>query len=234
MYDTNLKVTSVKKNLFELELQSKLQEPEKSALEGEQTLPLDQAEQMADASLSSKMDRLHLDSVNGSNAAENGLPTGKLERSESERSTDGEPSCTDEGDDHFSSSELVARSIRMRKSCLRRTSSTSTDDEVEMFTGSPDSPSKNVRFNLNHQIRVFSNKKDKKKRRLEQRIKSEAKKAMERAKAVEQEGGNTSGETEPLDGRENGEHGTTTSTETNSAACNQPVLTNNLIFELDD
>ncbi|XP_068747684.1 protein kintoun-like [Montipora capricornis] len=81
--------------------------------------------------------------------------------------------------DDFVPIDVINNAMRTRKSILRRTSSTSTDDsqgeELE-FNGTPESPSKNVRFNLNPNVRVFSNKKGKGKRKLEAKLKAEARK----------------------------------------------------------
>ena len=72
-----------------------------------------------------------------------------------------------------------------RKSCMRRSSSTSTDDSSlgdDFDLNGPLSPNstgwgspgkKNVRFNLNPNVRVFSNKKDKQRRKMEQRLKNQ-------------------------------------------------------------
>ena len=80
--------------------------------------------------------------------------------------------------DSFVPIDVISNAVRTRRSILRRTSSTSTDDSLgdeNEFNGVPDSPSKkNVRFNLNPNVRVFSNKKDKKKRKLEAKLKAEA------------------------------------------------------------
>lgn len=82
--------------------------------------------------------------------------------------------------DSFVPIDVISNAVRTRRSILRRTSSTSTDDSLGdeyEFNGTPDSPSKkNVRFNLNPKVRVFSNKKDKKKRKLEAKHKAEARK----------------------------------------------------------
>lgn len=92
---------------------------------------------------------------------------------------DSEAACAEMGDS-FLPIDVISNAVRTRRSILRRTSSTSTDDSLgdeNEFNGVPDSPSKkNVRFNLNPNIRVFSNKKDKKKRKLEAKLKAEARK----------------------------------------------------------
>ena len=90
---------------------------------------------------------------------------------------DSDEASTEKGD-NFVPIDVITNAVRTRRSILRRTSSTSTDeslgDEGE-FNGTPESPSKkNVRFNLNPNVRVFSNKKDKKKRKLEARLKAES------------------------------------------------------------
>lgn len=92
---------------------------------------------------------------------------------------DSEAACAEMGDS-FLPIDVISNAVRTRRSILRRTSSTSTDDSLgdeNEFNGVPDSPSKkNVRFNLNPNVRVFSNKKDKKKRKLEAKLKAEARK----------------------------------------------------------
>lgn len=78
----------------------------------------------------------------------------------------------------------IAGAMSKRKSCIRRSSSTSTDDSsIDDFDlNGPLSPNgtswgspgkKNVRFNLNPNVRVFSNKKDKQRWKLEQRLKNQ-------------------------------------------------------------
>lgn len=93
--------------------------------------------------------------------------------------SDSEAACAEMGDS-FVPVDVISNAVRSRRSILRRTSSTSTDDSIgdeNEFNGVPDSPSKkNVRFNLNPNVRVFSNKKDKKKRKLEAKLKAEAQK----------------------------------------------------------
>lgn len=102
--------------------------------------------------------------------------------------------------DSFVPIDVISNAVRTRRSILRRTSSTSTDDSLgdeNEFNGVPDSPSKkNVRFNLNPNVRVFSNKKDKKKRKLEARLKAEAQK-----QSLESEGSGSeqSNGTSPVD-----------------------------------
>lgn len=120
---------------------------------------------------------------------------------------DGEEASEEKGD-NFVPIDVISNAVRTRRSILRRTSSTSTDeslgDESE-FNGMPESPSKkNVRFNLNPNVRVFSNKKDKKKRKLEAKLKAEA-----RRHSLESEGSGSeqSNGTSPVDfgtGCENG------------------------------
>ena len=92
---------------------------------------------------------------------------------------DSEAAAAEMGDS-FVPIDVISNAVRTRRSILRRTSSTSTDDSLgdeNEFNGVPDSPSKkNVRFNLNPNVRVFSNKKDKKKRKLEAKLKAEARK----------------------------------------------------------
>ena len=104
----------------------------------------------------------------------------KAESVSSDRATiDSEAACAEMGDS-FVPIDVISNAVRTRRSILRRTSSTSTDDSLgdeNEFDGVPDSPSKkNVRFNLNPNVRVFSNKKDKKKRKLEAKLKAEARK----------------------------------------------------------
>lgn len=82
--------------------------------------------------------------------------------------------------DDFIPIDVINNALRTRKSILRRTSSASTDDSLgdeNEFDGTPESPStKNVRFNLNPNVRVFSNKKGKGKRKLEAKLRAEARK----------------------------------------------------------
>ncbi|KAK3728891.1 hypothetical protein QZH41_010189 [Actinostola sp. cb2023] len=82
--------------------------------------------------------------------------------------------------DSMDSVSSDSTAIPTRKSCIRRTSSsTSTDDDdiyelsnMSPSNGSWGSPGKrNVRFNLNPSVRVFSNKKDKQRWKMEQRLK---------------------------------------------------------------
>ena len=84
-----------------------------------------------------------------------------------------------ERDDSFVPIELINNAVRTRRSILR-SSSTSTDDsygDENEFSFSPESPSrKNVRFNLTPNVRVFSNKKDKKSRKLQARLNEESRK----------------------------------------------------------
>lgn len=86
----------------------------------------------------------------------------------------------EEKHDNFVPIDVISNAVRTRRSILRRTSSTSTDESLgddNEVNGIPESPSKkNVRFNLNPNVRVFSNKKDKKKRKLEARLEAEARK----------------------------------------------------------
>jgi hypothetical protein len=81
-----------------------------------------------------------------------------------------------------SEGDVIANAMSKRKSCIRRSSSTSTDDSIDDFdfngslspNGTWGSPGKkNVRFNLNPNVRVFSNKKDKQRWKMEQRLKSQ-------------------------------------------------------------
>ena len=96
--------------------------------------------------------------------------------------------------DNFVPMHVISNAVRTRRSILRRTSSTSTDDSLgdeNEFNGVPDSPSKkNVRFNLNPNVRVFSNKKDKKKRKLEAKLKAEARKQSLESEGSESEQSN--------------------------------------------
>lgn len=162
--------------------------------------------------------------------------------------------------DNFVPSDVITNAVRTRRSILRRTSSTSTDeslgDEGE-FNGTPESPSKkNVRFNLNPNVRVFSNKKDKKKRKLEARRKKTRKHSLN----SEESGSEQSNEMSPVhdvtgfngfekEARGNGikEGVNEAASEINSgidkraeavgfqAGDNKSFgLSNNLIFQLDD
>lgn len=112
---------------------------------------------------------------------------------------DSEGDSAEKGD-NFVPIDVISNAVRTRRSILRRTSSTSTDESLgdeNEFNGIPESPSKkNVRFNLNPNVRVFSNKKDKKKRKLEARLKAEARKH-----SIESEGSGSeqSNGTSPVD-----------------------------------
>lgn len=112
---------------------------------------------------------------------------------------DNEAACGEMGDS-FVPIDVISNAVRTRRSILRRTSSTSTDDSLgdeNEFNGVPDSPSKkNVRFNLNPNVRVFSNKKDKKKRKLEAKLKAEARKHSLESEGSESE---LSNGTSPVD-----------------------------------
>ena len=103
---------------------------------------------------------------------------------------DSEAACAEIGD-NFVPMDVISNAVRTRRSILRRTSSTSTDDSLgdeNEFNGVPDSPSKkNVRFNLNPNVRVFSNKKEKKKRKLEAKLKAEARKQSLESEGSESE-----------------------------------------------
>lgn len=176
---------------------------------------------------------------------------------------DSEAACTEKSDS-FVPIDVISNAVRTRRSILRRTSSTSTDDsqgDENEFNGVPDSPSKkNVRFNLNPNVRVFSNRKDKKKRKLEAKLKAEARKH-----SLESEGSGSeqSNGTSPVDNGTGwdgfideslgtGSNGILTSEESDKReqggdiqsrddAVDKQIdanesfgMTNNLIFELDD
>lgn len=117
----------------------------------------------------------------------------KAESVSSDPAIESEAACAEMGD-NFVPMDVISNAVRTRRSILRRTSSTSTDDSLgdeNEFNGVPDSPSKkNVRFNLNPNVRVFSNKKDKKKRKLEAKLKAEARKQSLESKGSESEQSN--------------------------------------------
>lgn len=164
-----------------------------------------------------------------------------------------------EKSDSFVPIDVISNAVKSRRSILRRTSSTSTDDsqgDENEWNGVPDSPSKkNVRFNLNPNVRVFSNKKDKKKRKLEARLKAEARKHSFES---ESSGSEFSNGTSPVDigtgwdAFDDQSRGTGTSSEngdkgpnaddiqskddnvSNQAGVEAFGVANNLIFELDD
>lgn len=164
-----------------------------------------------------------------------------------------------EKSDSFVPIDVISNAVKSRRSILRRTSSTSTDDsqgDENEWNGVPDSPSKkNVRFNLNPNVRVFSNKKDKKKRKLEARLKAEARKHSFES---ESSGSEFSNGTSPVDSGtgwdafDDQSRGTGTSSEngdkgpnaddiqskddnvSNQAGVEAFGMANNLIFELDD
>lgn len=181
---------------------------------------------------------------------------------------DGEEASEEKGD-NFVPIDVISNAVRTRRSILRRTSSTSTDeslgDESES-NGMPESPTKkNVRFNLNPNVRVFSNKKDKKKRKLEAKLKAEARR---HSLESESSGSEQSNGTSPVDFRTGCENGfgdqsrgkdldvqksavvkdegedqgdckinpsnNQTTQSVDSSHNESFLLTNNLIFELDD
>ncbi|XP_022796221.1 protein kintoun-like isoform X2 [Stylophora pistillata] len=187
----------------------------------------------------------------------NGERNGNTVMSDSE-DPDSKEAIAEKGDS-FVPIDVISNAVRSRRSILRRTSSTSTDDsqgDENESNGVPDSPSKkNVRFNLNPNVRVFSNKKDKKKRKLEARLKAEARKHSFES---ESSGSEYSNGTSPVDSgtgwdafddqsRRTGtysENGDTVS-KVNDVHCEDDSVSkqagveafgmaNHLIFELDD
>lgn len=164
-----------------------------------------------EVNVSDLVEELHRTKLNGSpelndfcgKERENAERTNVKSKAESVSSDpakiDSEAACAEMGDS-FVPIDVISNAVRTRRSILRRTSSTSTDDSLgdeNEFNGVPDSPSKkNVRFNLNPNVRVFSNKKDKKKRKLEAKLKAEARKH-----SLESEGGGSeqSNGTSPVD-----------------------------------
>lgn len=194
----------------------------------------------------------------------------KLEEAKSKGGRNGKTVMTDsedpdskeasaEKDDSFVPIDVISKAVRSRRSILRRTSSTSTDDsqgDENEWNGVPDSPSKkNVRFNLNPNVRVFSNKKDKKKRKLEARLKAEARKHSFES---ESSGSEYSNGTSPVDsgtgwnafddqsrGRRTYSENGDTGSKVNDVHCEDDSVSkqrgveafgmaNHLIFELDD
>ena len=167
-----------------------------------------------------------------------------------------------EKEDNFVPIDVISDAARTRRSILRRTSSTSTDDSLgdeNEFNGTPESPSKkNVRFNMNPNVRVFSNKKDKKKRKLEAKLKAEARKHSLESEGsgseqtngtspVDESGTGWDGSGEQSHGKgldleregqkESKINGANSATEPLASSTNPSDsfgLTNNLIFELDD
>ena len=142
----------------------------------------------------------------------------------------------------------VENAKKIRKSCLRRTSSTCSEESLGECSSDTsgtegslsESPRKNVRFNFNPEVRVFSNKKDKKRRKRQAKLRRE-KEAAEKAKQAEQkEEANkvTNGEETkmPFEEKTNNVeiNGVADSHELVPSGKNEPVLTNSLIFDLDD
>lgn len=152
----------------------------------------------------------------------------------------------------------IENAKKIRKSCLRRTSSTCSEESFGEYSSDTsgtegcgslsDSPRKNVRFNFNPEVRVFSNKKDKKRRKMEEKMRKEKEAAEKAAKStketvaeetnarVEEE---TNVVTEPeapkINGTDSeGENGTKEFLEDLPSRKQEPVLTNSLIFDLDD
>lgn len=117
------------------------------------------------------------------NAQFNGDSNGEKSQNREQESASSDPEVIEavtEKRDGFVPIDVINNALRTRKSILRRTSSVSTDDSLgdeNEFDGTPESPStKNVRFNLNPNVRVFSNKKGKGKRKLEAKLRAEARK----------------------------------------------------------
>ena len=117
------------------------------------------------------------------NAQFNGDSNGEKSQNREQESASSDPEVIEavtEKRDGFVPIDVINNALRTRKSILRRTSSVSTDDSLgdeNEFEGTPESPStKNVRFNLNPNVRVFSNKKGKGKRKLEAKLRAEARK----------------------------------------------------------
>lgn len=138
-------------------------------------------------------------------------------------------------------------SIPVRKSCMRRSSSTSTDDDTDYELSNPISPSngswgspgkRNVRFNLNPSVRVFSNKKDKQRWKLEHRLKNQKLKREnsdeKEATIHEESSGTEAGEHQHGTKRKDSE----SSVDEEWTIVDKPAqghsLSNNLIFALDD
>lgn len=186
--------------LLGLQRNSKKQDSDKTEHMGEN---ISFCEEVNTADLAEELQRTKLNEVpelNGQSCKER--ENGELEnvkgRAESLSSDpeaiDNEAAAFAEMGDSFVPIDVISNAVRTRRSILRRTSSTSTDDSLgdeNEFNGVPDSPSKkNVRFNLNPNVRVFSNKKDKKKRKLEARLKAEARKHSLESEGSESEQSN--------------------------------------------
>lgn len=169
----------------------------------------------------------------------------------------------------------IAGAKSLRKSCIRRSSSTSTDDSSlgdDFDLNGPLSPNgtngwgspgkKNVRFNLNPNVRVFSNKKDKQRWKMEQRLKNQKfaasngeEKTNNRGDRDERLNAETiAEESHPLEGVVDNSNGSNSETSdatqedksSDDQTCvddgwtlvdkppTEPALANTLIFELDD
>ena len=189
-----MKVTSLTDECLSLEVETTLRDTNERELLGshEDSNTNDMGEntsscEEASADLAQDLQRTKLDCVS-TELNKSMSKTYENERSDNQRRESGslDPEMVDseeasgEKGDNFVPIDVISNAVRTRRSILRRTSSTSTDESLgdeNDFNGTPESPSrKNVRFNLNPNVRVFSNKKDKKKRKLEARLKAEARK----------------------------------------------------------
>ena len=189
-----MKVASLTDECLSLEVETTLRDTNERELLGfhENSNPNHMGENISSceeggADLAHELQRTKLDSVN-SELNKFSSETYENERSDNQgkESASFDPEMVDsdeasgEKGDNFVPIDVISNAVRTRRSILRRTSSTSTDESLgdeNDFSGTPESPGrKNVRFNLNPNVRVFSNKKDKKKRKLEARLKAEARK----------------------------------------------------------
>ena len=154
----------------------------------------------------------------------------------------------------------IENAKKIRKSCLRRTSSTCSEESLGEYSSDTsgtegcgslsDSPRKNVRFNFNPEVRVFSNKKDKKRRKMEEKMRKEKEAAEKAAEATKEPV--TEEVNAPVDEKKNhvrtdpetpskvngtdseGENGAREYLQDLPFRKQEPVLTNSLIFDLDD
>lgn len=144
----------------------------------------------------------------------------------------------------------LTNSIPARKSCMRRSSSTSTDDDTDYeiynqmspSNGSWGSPGKrNVRFNLNPSVRVFSNKKDKQRWKMEQRLKNQklsmrdgGEDKLEKEATIHEEGSVLQDDVEPIITRRQDSESSVDDEWTILDKPSDSSLSNHLIFELDE
>ncbi|EDO37801.1 predicted protein [Nematostella vectensis] len=193
-FTTDLEVTAFSEESLSVKLESKplgaqIEPPPDGHVVPQQGMPLvterelgNLTSKLQDSSLASPDEGVVSDiSAKGKKVAFSSSLAQSLITEDENREQSNSKMCRSDSVDSASSdrsdSDIYTNGVRMRKSCLRRTSSTCSEDSEEFdYSGplSPESPGKkNVRFNLNHNVRVFSNKKDKKRWKMGQRLKEQ-------------------------------------------------------------